>query len=91
MADPAANHTHTAYALKREGKRHGKWLEVGGARQDSNGVIHLFLDRLPIGGFNGYAYWLRAALRRRCSNPNGRARLAIKNKGRSDAGRKPFP
>lgn len=56
MADPAANHTHTAYALKREGKRHGKWLEVGGARQDSNGVIHLFLDRLPIGGFNGYAY-----------------------------------
>jgi hypothetical protein len=28
---------------------------VGGACQDSNGVIHLFLDRLLIGGFNGYA------------------------------------
>jgi hypothetical protein len=32
-------------------------LEIGTARQDSDGVIHLFfLDRTPIGGFNGYAY-----------------------------------
>jgi hypothetical protein len=48
--------THTAFALKREGRRHGRWLEIGTARQDSTGVIHLFLDRTPIGGFNGYAY-----------------------------------
>jgi hypothetical protein len=48
--------THTAYALKREGKRYGKWLEIGNARQDSAGVIHVYLDRTPIGGFNGYAY-----------------------------------
>ena len=48
--------THTAFAMKREGKKHGRWLEIGTARQDSDGVIHVFLDRTPIGGFNGYAY-----------------------------------
>jgi len=48
--------THTAFALKREGRRHGRWLEIGTARQDANGVIHVFLDRTPIGGFNGYVY-----------------------------------
>ena len=48
--------THTAFALKREGKRYGRWLEIGRARQESTGVIHLFLDRIPVGGFNGYAY-----------------------------------
>jgi hypothetical protein len=49
--------THTAFALKREGKKFARrWLEIGKARHDSNGVIHLFLDRTPIGGFNGYAY-----------------------------------
>ena len=48
--------THTAFAMKREGKKHGRWLEIGTARQDSAGVIHVFLDRTPIGGFNGYAY-----------------------------------
>ena len=48
--------THTAFALRREGKRYGHWLEIGKARQDGTGVIHLFLDRTPIGGFNGYAY-----------------------------------
>jgi hypothetical protein len=55
MADKAP--THTAFALKREGKRHGRWLEIGTARQDSAGVIHAFLDRTPIGGFNGYVYF----------------------------------
>lgn len=48
--------THTAFALKREGKRYGRWLEIGAARQEDTGVIHLFLDRTPIGGFNGYVY-----------------------------------
>ena len=55
MSDSHAT-THTAFALRREGKKHGRWLEIGTARQDSSGVIHLFLDRTPIGGFNGYAY-----------------------------------
>ncbi len=55
MADGKAP-THTVFALKRENKRYGRWLEIGTARQESDGVIHLFLDRTPIGGFNGYAY-----------------------------------
>jgi hypothetical protein len=55
MSDSKAS-THTAFALKREGKRHGRWLEIGNARMDSAGVMHLFLDRTPIGGFTGYAY-----------------------------------
>jgi hypothetical protein len=49
--------THTAFTLKREGKRHSKWLESGTGRHDSNGVFHAFLDRLPVGGFNGYVYF----------------------------------
>jgi hypothetical protein len=55
MADSKAP-THTAYALKREGKRYGRWLEIGNARQDATGVIHLFMDRTVIGGFNGYVF-----------------------------------
>jgi hypothetical protein len=55
MADNKAP-THTAFTLKREGKRYGRWLEIGNARQDATGVIHLFMDRLPIGGFNGYVF-----------------------------------
>lgn len=49
--------THTAFTLKREGKRHSKWLETGKGRLDSNGVFHAFLDRLPVGGFSGYVYF----------------------------------
>jgi hypothetical protein len=56
MAD-SKTPTHTAFALRREGKKHGRWLEIGTARQDSSGVIHAFLDRTPIGGFNGYVYF----------------------------------
>ena len=48
--------THTAFSLKREGKKHARWLEIGKARQDPDGVFHVFLDRTPIGGFNGYVY-----------------------------------
>jgi hypothetical protein len=56
MTDDNKAPTHTAFAFRREGKRHGRWLEIGTARQDSTGIIHVFLDRTPIGGFNGYAY-----------------------------------
>jgi hypothetical protein len=48
--------THTAFALKREGKKFGRWLEIGGARTEQDGSIRVFLDRTPIGGFNGYVY-----------------------------------
>jgi hypothetical protein len=48
--------THTAYALQRQGRRYGEWLEIGRARREVSGVIHLFLNRTPIGGFTGYAY-----------------------------------
>jgi hypothetical protein len=45
--------THTAYAFKREGKKFGRWLEIGTARAEGDGPIRVFLDRLPIGGFTG--------------------------------------
>lgn len=49
--------THTAYALKREGKRMSRWLEIGNARLEGDTkIIHVALDRTPVGGFNGYVY-----------------------------------
>jgi hypothetical protein len=41
--------THTAFAFKREGRRFGRWLEIGVARAEAGGSIRVFLDRLPIG------------------------------------------
>lgn len=58
MSDDKAAPTHTAYALKREGKRSARWLEIGKGRYDPHtGAFHGFLDRTPIGGFNGYVYF----------------------------------
>jgi hypothetical protein len=45
--------THTAYAFKREGRKFGRWIEIGTARAEGAGLIRVFLDRLPIGGFTG--------------------------------------
>jgi hypothetical protein len=45
--------THTAFAFKREGRKFGRWLEIGVARAEDDGAIRVFLDRLPIGGFTG--------------------------------------
>jgi hypothetical protein len=45
--------THTAFAFKREGRKFGRWLEIGVARAEQDGQIRVFLDRLPIGGFTG--------------------------------------
>jgi hypothetical protein len=55
MADNNKNKapTHTAFAFKREGRKFGRWLEIGTARAEDGGVIRVFLDRLPIGGFTG--------------------------------------
>lgn len=45
--------THAAFTVQKVGKKLGRWLEIGSGRIDPDGV-HLFLDRLPIGGFTGY-------------------------------------
>lgn len=52
MPDPKAR-THTAYTMQRIGKKFGRWLEIGSGRIEGDDV-HVFLDRLPIGGFTGY-------------------------------------
>ncbi len=60
------NATHTAYALRRENpaealrrerRAKGYWIEIGTARIESDGSAHhVFLDRMPIGGFTGHIY-----------------------------------
>jgi hypothetical protein len=46
--------THSAIAKRQmRGSRH--WVEIGKGRVDSDdGSVHVLLDRLPIGGFDGY-------------------------------------
>jgi hypothetical protein len=53
MTDAAKTRTHTAFTMQRMGKKLGRWLEIGSGRIDPEGV-HVFLDRLPVGGFTGY-------------------------------------
>jgi hypothetical protein len=50
--------THIAYVKKHYTKKVFVWLEVGKGRQDKNGNFHGMLDRLPIGGFNGYVCYV---------------------------------
>lgn len=46
--------THRAYAAKREG-HHARWLEIGTAIVHADGKgFDVYLDRLPVGGFNGH-------------------------------------
>ena len=55
MPKPLA--THTAFVLKRETRTTGRWLEIGTAHIQSDGLTgghHVYLDRLPIGGFGGH-------------------------------------
>jgi hypothetical protein len=48
-------HTHTAFAYQRLGRKSGRLLEVGPARIDrERDVVHLFMNRQPIGGYTGY-------------------------------------
>jgi hypothetical protein len=49
--------THVAYIKKWLTKKQFIWLEIGKGRQDRDGTFQSFLDRLPIGGFNGYVYF----------------------------------
>jgi hypothetical protein len=48
--------THTAWAFRRLGKKPhmGYWLEVGTGRRNEDGTFDSFMDRTPIGGFNGH-------------------------------------
>ena len=76
--------THNAYALKRETRVSGRWLDIGGARFKfdvarlpdhlKHLIPHLpellkalqgyvFLDRTPIGGFNGEVYLAPAGVK----------------------------
>ena len=50
--------THTAFAKKREGRNTFRWLEVGMAtiECDGTGGHHIFVDRLPVGGFTGHIF-----------------------------------
>jgi hypothetical protein len=55
MADVSKNHTHTAYAYQRTGKKHGRLLEVGSGRIDHDrNIAHVVMNRQPIGGYTGY-------------------------------------
>lgn len=49
--------THAAYALRRESRLRSRYIEIGHARIEKDGdVHHIFLDRLPIGGFTGHVF-----------------------------------
>lgn len=57
MADntsAGARPTHTAFAMQRIGKNLTRSLEIGTGRIDPDDIVHVYLDRLPIGGFSGY-------------------------------------
>lgn len=50
--------THTAYALRREGRTTSRWLEIGHAylQADVSKPHQVVIDRLPVGGFGGNIY-----------------------------------
>ena len=55
MTDASQRHSHTAYAFKRLGRKQGRFLEVGTGRIDADrNIVHVFMDRQPIGGYTGY-------------------------------------
>jgi hypothetical protein len=59
MADAAKKKkpTHTAFAMKRLGRRFVRWLEIGSGRQNADGSFQAFLDRTPLGGWTGAVYF----------------------------------
>lgn len=55
MTSGKPNHTHTAYAFQRLGKKSGTLLEVGTGRIDADrNIVHVYMNRQPIGGYTGY-------------------------------------
>jgi hypothetical protein len=55
--NPARPFTHTAWVFKNEGvrrnRRHGRWIAQGVGRVEPDGNTWVYLDSLPIGGFDG--------------------------------------
>jgi hypothetical protein len=57
MVDSRKDRTHVAFGFRREGKKFGRLVEIGTGRfDDDRKHAHLFLDRLPLGGFTGYVF-----------------------------------
>lgn len=49
--------THAAFALRKESRQRSRYIEIGHARIEDDGAIHhVFLDRLPVGGFTGHVF-----------------------------------
>jgi hypothetical protein len=49
--------THIAHALRKESRQRSRYIEIGHARIEKDGGIHhVFLDRLPVGGFTGHVF-----------------------------------
>ncbi len=49
--------THIAHALRKESRQRSRYIEIGHARIEKDGEIHhVFLDRLPVGGFTGHVF-----------------------------------
>ena len=53
---PKQRPTHNAFVLYRESRTTGIWLEIGTAyiRADAGGAHHIYLNRVPLGGFGGH-------------------------------------
>lgn len=54
MTESGKTFTHMAYSYRRIGKKPGRFLETGVGRIDSDGKVHVHLDRTPLNGFSGY-------------------------------------
>lgn len=51
------NPTHNVFVLRRETRTRFRWLEIGEAElqlDGRNGSHHVYIDRLPVGGFTGH-------------------------------------
>jgi hypothetical protein len=49
--------THAAYALRKESRQRSRYIEIGHARiENTTNIHHIFLDRLPLGGFSGHIF-----------------------------------
>ncbi|MGE4048221.1 MAG: hypothetical protein AB7F35_25410 [Acetobacteraceae bacterium] len=55
MGQDGKTKTHIAWGFRREGKKHGRLLEIGtGWIDHENNKAGMVLDRLPLGAFTGF-------------------------------------
>lgn len=55
MTNGKFDHTHTAWAFQRTGRKSGQLLEVGTGRIDADrNIAHVYMNRQPLGGYTGY-------------------------------------